>query len=620
VYISDTVRSRRRRREEINRLRQRRAAFERQEQEIARIRNSHRRTRAFHRFFLNPSAVAAAETQRRSVIIDPLTSSVPSRSGDNVSQPLTPPANRPSDSSTTSPHINEHSYSLVGQLTPDTSNDVRATEHSYSLASIGALEAPPPLYHRHSNPNTGLRRSNRLSSQLGPRLTPSNSSSVRVRGSRQGSGNATELSRTGQNSASSQPASQDDQTSRVMNQSLSPLGMSSLAIVRVPSDLGLGGGGGDRRSLQFDDDDASYTITFHAFHPMRAEPGGEDSSSMYINASMLGSTGNTPSTSVDNSSPAPAVNSNPLNVRADAAPDGSEGRDSGVDTQHIRPVMPRAAVQGPFSSLPSSMQYLTSASDESLPSTNAVGGPDDTSGQEGMVADYIRSVSREAEILGQNLLDHNLEFINSRSRARRSHGQQQSSPDPGHSTLRVPPALYARDLSYVANNESGEGGSNAQPSSGAGPNVDGWRPISLEEYNRIRYRSGLVLPSAEGVAGPSRRSSSRVRPRAMATVPSEDVRPSQSDAVSVSPGGHDRYRTVPDPLPTTLNPWNRSSLDETQSSPQRSPHAMMGVPATADNDVIVVDSDSDEVCVCDCLWCFFAVGVALRVSGMHFGL
>ena len=107
-------------------------------------------------------------------------------------QPVEPLAsNRPS--TTVSSFSNDHSYSLVNQLTTGTSpDDIRITEHSYSLASIGALVAPP--YHHYSRPT--LRRSNRLST----RLHPYNSSTLQIRGQSSASpvlvGDATELSRT----------------------------------------------------------------------------------------------------------------------------------------------------------------------------------------------------------------------------------------------------------------------------------------------------------------------------------------------------------------------------------------------------------------------------------------
>ena len=90
---------------------------------------------------------------------------------------------------------NDHSYSLVNQLTTHLSpNDTRITEHSYSLASIGAMEAPPSSSHASRLP---LRRSNRLSTRLRPysfsnqlQRAPNSSSPIIV-------SDPTELSRTG---------------------------------------------------------------------------------------------------------------------------------------------------------------------------------------------------------------------------------------------------------------------------------------------------------------------------------------------------------------------------------------------------------------------------------------
>ena len=109
--------------------------------------------------------------------------------------PLTSPRAR-TQVQTSSPHFNDHSYSLVGQLADSpASDDLRVTEHSYSLASIGAVEAPPQYNH---TSHTSLRRSNRLSSRLGA----NSSSGLRLRGqgmSDASASNATELSRTGLN-------------------------------------------------------------------------------------------------------------------------------------------------------------------------------------------------------------------------------------------------------------------------------------------------------------------------------------------------------------------------------------------------------------------------------------
>ena len=89
----------------------------------------------------------------------------------------------------------DHSYSLVDNLSSqvEAGNDVRVTEHSYSLASIGAMEAP------HSNDTNppALRRSNRLATRLNLYIT-SGASGLGVRN--HGSSiieNASELSRTG---------------------------------------------------------------------------------------------------------------------------------------------------------------------------------------------------------------------------------------------------------------------------------------------------------------------------------------------------------------------------------------------------------------------------------------
>ena len=84
----------------------------------------------------------------------------------------------------------DHSYSLVNQLTTQTApGDVRTTEHTYSLASIGALESPPSADH---TTRPALRRSHRLSTRLGLY----NTANLRLRG--QSSSplvrNATELS------------------------------------------------------------------------------------------------------------------------------------------------------------------------------------------------------------------------------------------------------------------------------------------------------------------------------------------------------------------------------------------------------------------------------------------
>lgn len=98
---------------------------------------------------------------------------------------------------------NEHSYALVNQLSSPTSdNDVRATEHSYSLASIGALEAPS---HHSTVPRTTLRRSNRLSARLGPY----SSGNLRLRHQPSEASVAAELSRTGQTYSELSSSSQD---------------------------------------------------------------------------------------------------------------------------------------------------------------------------------------------------------------------------------------------------------------------------------------------------------------------------------------------------------------------------------------------------------------------------
>ena len=96
-----------------------------------------------------------------------------------------------------SSHVSDHSYSLVSQLADNAApDDLHLTEHSYSLASIGALEAPPR--HEPHPLRASVRRSNRLSSRLGPngsgasgfQLGRGQSSSDAVTSS------ATELSRT----------------------------------------------------------------------------------------------------------------------------------------------------------------------------------------------------------------------------------------------------------------------------------------------------------------------------------------------------------------------------------------------------------------------------------------
>ena len=67
------------------------------------------------------------------------------------------------DSASASSAIQDHSYSLVNELMPleSADGDLRVTEHSYSLASIGAVEAPPTQ----QVPST-LRRSSRRSARL----------------------------------------------------------------------------------------------------------------------------------------------------------------------------------------------------------------------------------------------------------------------------------------------------------------------------------------------------------------------------------------------------------------------------------------------------------------------
>ena len=513
--------------------------------------------------------------------------------GVDVTPPAPPLVGRPTDSA--SPHINEHSYSLVGQLTPDASDDIRVTEHSYSLASIGAMEAPPPTSHHHNAPNSGLRRSNRLSARLGPRLGTNHSSSVRFPGQSSGqgavTGNATELSRTGtasqhstqSHSAPRSSAASGDRTGRVgRSHSGGPLSVSSLAILRVPADLEpVEAEGRDGTSLLFDNDESSYTVTFRAIRPLRTEP-SDGPNPPHANAGAPGALGGrTPASSAQSGEsllPGPGVNTNPLNVRGD--PEDPEL------SRNPHPV--RTTVQGifgPFSSLPSSLRFLSGlTSADPLPSSNSGSAPASRDGpaaaddQEEMVANYVRTVNREAEILNQSL-----EFIDNRSRARRNLARRHQPPSGEPvSTFRVSPAVYAHEW----------GSQRIVPSLGiALPGELG--DMTQAQLERVLNDMGTDEGDGEQQR---RRRSSRTRPqRASAAEPprvGQQLRSNSGNSGGGSIPGSSSNGVVP-------NLTDSASGDEVSSHTLSIPYQNLvtepGIPAAPDGDVIVVDSDSDEV-------------------------
>lgn len=560
---------------------------------------SNSRMLALHQFLFDNhvEAIQNSAEALESAVIEPRVPE-PLQSVDITTTPL---ASRPTDGShSTSPH-NEHSYSLVGQLAPDASNDVRVTEHSYSLASIGAMEAPPPLYHRHNGPSTGLRRSNRISARLGPRLGPTPASNLRVMGRGAVTGNATELSRTGTASRISTPAQRvaasGDPINRVnRSRSGAPLSVSTLAIVRVPGDRGAGEAEGrDGGPVQFEDDEASYTITFHA---IRAEP-SEGSAPVRVNTSGTGAVTNAPTPPAQSREGSlPGVNSNPLNVRPDTLPESLEGRNSDVrNPGSARPVVARTTVQGifgPFTSHQSSMQFLsdlTSAGGDPLPSTTsssaAAGGPSPDD-EEGMVADYVRTVNREAEILNQSL-----EFIDHRSRARRNRSRQASTS--GLSTLRVPPAFFAHELGSLASGSGGTG-IDEQPNR-MHMSFSDWQPMSLTEFNR--HMANRMSLQTEGVTR-QRHRSARARPQTTTTAQSH----SNSGSIPSSSSSSTLPNSTTASDSNSSPPWlfsGSSSDGEGGSHTMSIPYQNLvvvesGSPAAAESDVIVVDSDTDEVC------------------------
>lgn len=359
------------------------------------------------------------------------------------------PSVGPPVTSVDSAHINDHSYSLVGQLDlndghgssldPESGGDVRMTEHSYSLASIGALEAPPQL---HRNPRSTLRRSNRLSARLGPY----SSASLRVpTGGQNGADTvATELSRIGAGGrrsslSHSEPIAinppQTDMSARHRVGSIrlpqfhSPFSISSL--------IGEGSGTEERSPVGVGSsghDNTPYTITVQATSPLYSAESGSVSGPLHASV-----TGDPPSSMLDQA----ITSSTSLHhgggsvssrARTDTVPAHARSflaDPFGTHTYHHPPIRPMAS--SPSTSLlvpdnipsPNTDPLVGVHSDplHSAPTPGSAFHP---------ASEYLRHVNRETEMLNQNL-----EFIN-RMRSRRNHLYERA-PFP----MPLPPALIA---------------------------------------------------------------------------------------------------------------------------------------------------------------------------------
>lgn len=241
------------------------------------------------------------------------------------------------------------------------------------------------------------------------------------------------------------------------------------------------------------------------------------------------------------------------------------------------------------------MRFLTdlaSAGDDPLPSTSsssaATGGPSPGE-EEGMVADYLRTVNREAEMLNQSL-----EFIDNRSRARWNRGQQVSSTS-RLSTLRVPPALFAHELGSLAGDDGAGAGIDEVPNRMHMAFPD-WQPMSLAEFNM--HMADRFSLQADGAAR-QRRRSSRARPQTTMTAQQSHSSSSPSSSSSTALPNSTTASDSNSSSPWAFSGSGSSSEGEGGSHTMSIPYQNLvvmesGVPAAAESDVIVVDSDTDE--------------------------
>lgn len=340
--------------------------------------------------------------------------------GAAITQPFGPDVSPPTH--------NDHSYSLVGHLAPpDTTDDVRVTEHSYSLASIGALEAPP--HQQHPQPRTtatgGLRRSNRLSARLHGGPNNSGVASLRVAGQNSVTGNATELSRTG--SATPRHAfvispSTTTHGNRPMNRERASHRVSSFSISSLIGEEEEDSSTDDDEEDEDDDEEEvegsgdigsqeiegspSYTITLHSF---QADP-VQETNPVHVHVSEDQTPSGAGSVSADDGASPPPT-------------DDDEGNSEGGNPSRFDfvadPLATETHMYGPFTVQGSMLvpAARTSSGDDPLPNqgtSDSTATTTTTTTGGGGISEYIRNLSRETEMLNQSL-----DFIDSRSRSRR---------------------------------------------------------------------------------------------------------------------------------------------------------------------------------------------------------
>lgn len=549
--------------------------------------------------------------------------------------PISPPAN--------SSHVNnDHSYSLVGHLVAETPrSDVRVTEHSYSLASIGALEAPP---HPPPHPHALLRRSNRLSARLGPY----GSSNLRLRG--QGASdpvpsNATELSRTNVTSSSLETAAADNLRRRRMRP-LQSFSISDLLENHIqghpehdrrmsssehhappyPSQLLTQAPAGSNTSAAPGPESSTPTFSGHvtpaADTPPRSDPLAVDSSSgiwidpfsthTYVPSFMrppqpsrlpfpvlVAPSGSLSAMGGGESLFSPqgtAVGGDDYSLQ------GSEyNRDVGEMVNHGLDYRVGSRVRG---------QPPTTEGPLSFPVLVAPGGDDDRAPPppppppplgEGSGDNLVQGGSeyhREAE-----LLNHSMEFIDSMSRMRQNRGQRPRSGSNHSSLSAANSSLFARE---VLSRSDGRGPNRTPlPLAEAGMSLpwrrrrERFRPHpSLAELDR--HVNELMQLGMEGVASsprPSRQRRTRHRVPGSETPPTtHSTRHLRSDSNSATDS-----TLVRNSIPGSSGADSGSSVPVSADGNQTVsiPYQSVTEPSipTADSDVIVVDSDSDEVTV-----------------------